>query len=172
VRALACERTSELEYVFLSVLEVMTRFLFATVSTRMYHAVACVLRLCFRQILEHMVGKIFEAEIAATKRLLLSRFLKASQIMLLLLNILTIGFMITSGVYNVRAGNQYSQSAAKGRMGDKINAKTLVDVANDTDNQSNIYEGVSDPLPSPQSFGCRSLCTPLSMHLTWKPSSP
>ena len=85
-----------------------------------------------------MVGKLFESEKVEAKRLLLSRFLKASQFILLLLNILTIGFMMTSGVYNVRAGNQYSQSAAKGRVGDKINAKTLVDVANDTDNQSNI----------------------------------
>ena len=114
-----------------------------------------------------MVGKIFEAEIAGAKRLLLRRFLKAAQITLLLLNILTIGFMVSSGVYNVRAGNQYLQYA--GTKGDN---NALLDIANDTNNLCNTYEGVSDPLPSPQSFGCRSLCTPLSMHLTWKPSSP
>jgi hypothetical protein len=97
-----------------------------------------------------MVGKLFESGKVEAKRLLLSRFLKASQIILLLLNILSIGFMVTSGVYNVRAGNQYLQYA-----GSKGNNTALLDIANDTNNLCNTYEGVSDPLPSPQSFGCR-----------------
>jgi len=78
------------------------------------------------------------------------RLLNFFQIILLLLNILTLGFMMTSGVYNVRAGNQYSQYA-----GTKGNNTALLDNANDTNNLCNTYEGVSAPLPYPQSFGCR-----------------
>ena len=96
-----------------------------------------------------MVGEIFEAEIAE-KKLLLRRSLNAAQSILLLINILTIGFMTASGVYNVRAGDQYLQYA--GTKGDNT---ALLDNANDTNNLCNTYEGVSDPLPSPQSFGCR-----------------
>ena len=96
-----------------------------------------------------MVCKIFAAEILEKKRRMI-RLLNFCQIILLLLNILTLGFMMTSGVYNVRAGDQYSQYA-----GTKGNTTALLDNANDTNNLCNTYEGVSDPLPSPQSFGCR-----------------
>ena len=96
-----------------------------------------------------MVGKIFEADIAEKKRLLLRHFLKAAQITLLLLNILTVGFMTACGVYNVRAGGQYLQYAAAN--GDNT---AILDSANDTNNLCNTYEGVS-PLSFPQPFDCR-----------------
>ena len=102
-----------------------------------------------------MVGKIFEAEIAGAKRLLLRRFLQASQISLLLLNLLTVGFMTTSGVLNVRTGDQYMQSAATGRTGDNATAAILLGIANDTNNLSNTYEGVRNPPPSLCALNCR-----------------
>jgi len=96
-----------------------------------------------------MVCKIFAAEILEKQRRMI-RLLNFFQIILLLLNILTLGFMMTSGVYNVRAGNQYLQYA--GTKGDNT---ALLDNANDTNNLCNTYEGVSDPLLLPQSFGSR-----------------
>jgi len=92
-----------------------------------------------------MVGKIFEADVAAAKRQLLSRFLKAAQVILLLLNVLTVGFMTASGVYNVLAGDQYMLYSAT--TGDNV---TILDNANDINNLSNINEGVSSPLQLPQ----------------------
>jgi hypothetical protein len=88
-----------------------------------------------------MVGKIFEAEVAGAKRLLLRRFLKAAQITLLLLNILTIGFMMASGIYNARASDQYMQYAAT--TGDDV---AILNSANDSNNMANTHEGVSDPI--------------------------
>ena len=94
-----------------------------------------------------MVGKIFEAEIAGAKRLLLKRFLIGAQIILLPINILTVGFMTVSGIYNVRGADQYLQSAATRRTGDNTTADVTLQTATDTNNLSNTYEGVSDPLP-------------------------
>ncbi len=96
-----------------------------------------------------MVCKIFAAEILEKQRRMI-RLLNFFQIILLLLNILTLGFMMTSGVYNVRAGNQYLQYA--GTKGDNT---ALLDNANDTNNLCNTYEGVSDPLLLPHLFGSR-----------------
>ena len=96
-----------------------------------------------------MVCKIFEADVAAAKQQLLSRFLKAAQAILLLLNVLTVGFMTASGVYNVRAADQYMLYSAT--TGDNV---TILDNANHINNLSNINEGVSSPLQLPQSFGC------------------
>ena len=94
-----------------------------------------------------MVGKIFEAEIAGAKRLLLKRFLMAAQIILLPINLLTVGFMTASGICNVRGGDQYMQSAAVRRTGDNTTADAILETATNTNNLCNTYEGVSDPLP-------------------------
>jgi hypothetical protein len=88
-----------------------------------------------------MLCKIFEAEIAEKKRFL-RRFLNAAQIILLLINVLTIGFMTASGVQNVRGSDQYLQYA--GTEGDNT---TILDNANDINNVANTHEGVSAPLP-------------------------
>ena len=82
-----------------------------------------------------MVGKIFEAEIAGAKRLRLKRFLLAAQIMLLSVNILAIGFMTASGIYNVLGAQQFNmQSAATRRSGDNSTADVILQIATDTNN--------------------------------------
>ena len=122
--------------------------------------------------MEHLVGKIFEAANLGAKRRLLRRFLIAAQIILLLLNILIIGLMATSGFYNVRTGDQYMQSADAGRAGDNVAAQAIVETATDTNNLCNTYEGVSDP-PSIAAIIRLQLTspTPRSMRIFLEPSS-
>jgi hypothetical protein len=119
-----------------------------------------------------MVGKIFEAEIAGAKRLLLKRFLMAAQIILLPINLLTVGFMTSSGICNVRGGDQYMQSAAVRRTGDNTTADAILETATKTNNLCNTYEGVSDP-PSIAAIIRLQLKspTPRSMRIFLEPSS-
>ena len=75
-------------------------------------------------------------------------FLLAAQIMLLSVNILAIGFMTASGISNVLGAQQFMQSAATRRSGDNSTADVILQIATDTNNLCNKYEGVSKPPPS------------------------